>query len=125
MTWLFRGSNVVSKMGRRRAQPRDFSSVSEKDVPMGDLELFVNNVAGLCFKGVSGVVGFVLAGLTVPGVSENVKNDEKMIIHMKQNNDKRELNMEEMRIEQLERNRKHLSRKTRYAYQGNEDSSSI
>lgn len=71
----------------RRTYHRDFSSVSEKgilislpttirflyisiliniclrfklDVPMGDLELFVNNVAGLCFKGASDVVGFVL-----------------------------------------------------------------
>ncbi|CAH8274265.1 unnamed protein product, partial [Arabidopsis lyrata] len=59
----FPGNSVAKNFRVARSQYRHCSSMSQKDVQMGDFELLVDNMAGLFFKGAYGVVGFVLGGL--------------------------------------------------------------
>ncbi|EFH45359.1 expressed protein [Arabidopsis lyrata subsp. lyrata] len=71
-----------------RSQYRHCSSMSQKDVQMGDFELLVDNMAGLFFKGAYGVV-----------------DSCSILIKMKKHNDEREKDLELMRQRHLERNR--------------------
>ncbi|CAH2076702.1 unnamed protein product [Thlaspi arvense] len=88
------GNTVAKNFSMGRRQYRDFSSsMGEKDAPMGDMELFVNNEAGLLFKGASGVVGFVVGGLA----AEDVKETEELIKRWKQCNDKHQRFLERAR----------------------------
>ncbi|CAL9228084.1 unnamed protein product [Arabidopsis halleri] len=101
----FPGNSVAKNFRVARSQYRHCSSMSQKDVQMGDFELFVDNMAGLFFKGAYGVVGFVLGGLTSTGVSEKVQKEEEILIIMKKHNDEHEKDLELMRQRHLERNR--------------------
>ncbi|CAL9228075.1 unnamed protein product [Arabidopsis halleri] len=95
--------------------------MSDKDVQMGDFELFVDNMAGLFFKGAFGVVGFVLGGLTSTGVSEKIQKDEEDLIRLEKLNDENEMKLDLLRKMQLERHRIYSSRNV-YTVEGKDTS---
>ncbi|CAL9228082.1 unnamed protein product [Arabidopsis halleri] len=118
----FPGNNVAKNFRLvRRSQYRHCSSMSDKDVQMGDFELLVDNMAGLFFKGAFGVVGFVLGGLTSTGVSEKIQKDEEDLIRLEKLNDENEMKLDLLRKMQLERHRIYSSRNV-YTVEGKDTS---